>query len=107
MFVAQVVGKSMEPLIPDGSYCLFRPVPAGSRQGRRLLVWHAGLTDEDTGGQYTLKVYSSEKVSDEDGSWQHERIILKPLNPAYQPLVLEPDEEGLVRVVAEWVKVLR
>src|SRR5262249_40310157 len=23
MFVAQVVGKSMEPVIPDGSYCLF------------------------------------------------------------------------------------
>ena len=24
MFVAQVVGRSMEPLIPDGSYCIFR-----------------------------------------------------------------------------------
>jgi phage repressor protein C with HTH and peptisase S24 domain len=24
MFVAQVVGKSMEPPIPDGSYCLFQ-----------------------------------------------------------------------------------
>lgn len=106
MFVAQVVGKSMEPLVPDGSYCLFRPVPAGSRQGRRLLVWHAGVTDEDTGGQYTLKVYYSEKVSGEDGGWQHERITLKPLNPEYQPLVVEPDEEGQVRVVAEWVKVL-
>jgi phage repressor protein C with HTH and peptisase S24 domain len=23
MFVVQVVGKSMEPAIPDGSYCLF------------------------------------------------------------------------------------
>ena len=23
MFVAQVVGKSMEPAIPDGAYCLF------------------------------------------------------------------------------------
>ena len=32
MFVAQVVGKSMEPQIPDGAYCLFcRPVD-GTRQ---------------------------------------------------------------------------
>lgn len=106
MFVAQVVGKSMEPLVPDGSYCLFRPVPGGTRQGRKVLVWHAGVTDEETGGQYTLKVYSSEKVAVEDGDWQHERITLKPLNSAFAPLVLDPEMEGDVRVIAELVKVL-
>lgn len=106
MFVAQVVGQSMEPLVPDGSYCLFRPVPAGTRQGRKLLLWHAGITDNETGGQYTLKVYSSEKVTWGNDDWKHERITLKPLNPQYQPLVLEPDDEGQVRAVAEWVKVL-
>lgn len=106
MFVAQVVGCSMEPLVPDGSYCLFRPVPAGSRQGRKLLVWHAGVTDADNGGEYTLKVYSSEKVVGDDGEWQHDRITLKPLNPDYQALVLEPDQQGAVRVVAEFVSVL-
>ena len=35
MFVAQVVGKSMEPVIPDGAYCLFaapgRPAPGRAR----------------------------------------------------------------------------
>ncbi|MBX7021335.1 S24 family peptidase, partial [Providencia rettgeri] len=106
MFLAQVVGRSMEPLVPDGSYCLFRPVPAGSRQGRKLLVWHAGVTDADTGGEYTLKVYSSEKVAHADGEWQHDRITLKPLNPVYQPLFLEPKDEGSVRVIAEFVKVV-
>lgn len=106
MFLAQVVGHSMEPLVPDGSYCLFRPVPAGSRQGRKLLVWHAGVTDADTGGEYTLKVYSSEKVAHADGEWQHDRITLKPLNPVYQPLFLEPKDEGSVRVIAEFVKVV-
>jgi len=106
MFVAQVVGRSMEPLVPDGSYCLFRPVPAGSRQGRKLLVWHAGVADSENGGEFTLKVYTSEKVASEDGEWRHDRITLKPLNPDYQPLVLEPEEEGAVRVIAEFVKVL-
>ena len=38
MFVAQVVGKSMEPRIPDGSYCLFAGPVTGSRQGRTVLV---------------------------------------------------------------------
>ena len=38
MFVAQVVGKSMEPAIPDGSYCLFRAPVTGTRQGKIVLV---------------------------------------------------------------------
>ena len=42
MFVAQVVGRSMEPLIPDGSYCLFRGPVVGSRQGKRLLIEQTG-----------------------------------------------------------------
>lgn len=106
MFVAQVIGRSMEPLVPDGSYCLFRPVPAGSRQGRKLLVWHAGVADTETGGEYTLKVYSSQKTASDDGEWQHEHITLKPLNPEYEPLVLEPEDEGKVVAVAEFLKVL-
>ena len=38
MFVAQVIGESMEPLVPSGSYCLFRPVSGGTKDGRKLLV---------------------------------------------------------------------
>ncbi len=37
MFVAQVIGKSMEPLIPDGAFCLFRDME-GTRQGKVVLV---------------------------------------------------------------------
>ena len=62
MFVARVQGESMEPLIPSDSYCLFRPPPAGSRQGRRLLVAHDSIADPDTGGEFTVKVFASESV---------------------------------------------
>ena len=34
MFVAQVVGKSMEPAIPDGSYCLFAAPGRGHAPGQ-------------------------------------------------------------------------
>ena len=34
MFAAQIVGNSMEPVIPDGSYCLFRAPVEGTRQVR-------------------------------------------------------------------------
>ena len=36
MFVAHVVGRSMEPLIPDGSLCIFRAPVTGSRKGKRI-----------------------------------------------------------------------
>jgi type III restriction enzyme len=105
MFVARVVGDSMEPLIPANSYCLFRTPVAGTRQGRKLLVWHKGITDSDTGGQYTVKVYESEKAVTE-GEWQHKRITLKPLNANYKPIELTPNQEGDVRVLAEFVEVV-
>lgn len=107
MFVARVVGDSMEPDIPNGSYCLFRPPPAGTRQGRKLLVWHEGVEDRETGGQFTLKVYRSERSTDDDGAWRHTTIRLEPLNPAHEPLVLTPESEGEVRILAEWVENLR
>jgi hypothetical protein len=96
----------MEPDIPDGAFCLFRPPRAGSRQGRRLLVWHSGIDDPMTSGHYTLKVYTSEKAPTDDGSWQHVKIVLKPTNPVFEPIVLTPKDEGDVKVIAELSAVL-
>jgi phage repressor protein C with HTH and peptisase S24 domain len=46
MFVAQVVGRSMEPTIPDGSWCLFRGPVEGTRQGKTVLVQLRDATDQ-------------------------------------------------------------
>src|SRR5207247_5221549 len=53
MFVTQVVGKSMEPTIKDGSYCVFRRGVEGTRQRRIVLVRKRDMTDPETGGSYT------------------------------------------------------
>ena len=39
MFARQIVGRSMEPLIPDGAICAFRAPVTGSRQGRLSVVF--------------------------------------------------------------------
>jgi len=96
----------MEPDVPNGSYCLFRAPRGGSREGRKLLVWHSGVSDPYTGGQYTLKVYTSEKARTGEEGWRHTKIVLKPVNPAHQPIVLTPESEDQVRVVAEFVDVV-
>lgn len=107
-FIAKVVGESMNRRIPNGSWCLFKLNPGGSRQGKVVLVQHRDISDLETGGHYTVKVYESEKVNGEDGGWQHSRITLRPdsLFPDYEAIVLEGgDVEGL-RVVAEWMGVV-
>lgn len=61
MFVAQVVGRSMEPVIPDGAWCIFRSPVEGTRQGKVVLVELAGVDDPETHQRYTVKHYESEK----------------------------------------------
>jgi SOS-response transcriptional repressor LexA len=106
MFVAQVVGRSMEPGIPDGSYCLFSAPVAGSRQGKQVLVQLRDTSDPETGERYTVKRYESEKGVSEDGTWRHVRVVLKPTNREFEPIVLTVEDEGSVQVIAEVVQVL-
>ena len=106
MFVARIEGRSMEPRIPDGSFCIFRGNVTGSRQGRLVLVEYQGGGAND---RYTIKRYSSVKVRRADGSqdesWEHERIHLEPLNPEFDSWDLDP-EENRFRILAEFVQVL-
>jgi phage repressor protein C with HTH and peptisase S24 domain len=101
LFVAHVVGRSMEPRIPDGSLNLFRLHPAGSRQGKILLVERFGITDETA--RYTVKRYTSVKRQTSEDQWEHERIRLEPLNPEYDAWDVEPQDFA---VVAEWLRVI-
>jgi hypothetical protein len=118
MFVAEVRGPSMEPVIADGSLCIFRAGVVGSRTGRLVLA-----EDLHTNA-FAVKRYSSEKVNDEktksekvtreelpneetetSHTWKHKRIRLESLNPAGPSWDLEPDEEKY-RIVAEFIRVL-
>ena len=105
MFVAQVVGKSMQPAIPDGAYCLFAAPVEGTRQGKTVLVQLRDATDPESGERYTVKRYESEKAQAGD-SWRHEKITLKPVNPDFKPIVLTGADEGELQVIAEFVEVL-
>ena len=104
MFVAHVVGHSMEPQIPDGSLCVFRGNVTGSRNGRLVLVMNYGETGDN---RFTVKRYRSIKASSSPGeeNWEHEKIILEPLNPEYDPWELTP--ESRIKVIGEFIRVLR
>jgi phage repressor protein C with HTH and peptisase S24 domain len=98
MFVAQIAGHSMEPLIPDGSLCVFRAGVTGSREGRLVLA------EDREANAFAVKRYKSDKVTTEEG-WRHGRIRLESLNPGYPSWDLDPDEEKY-RILGEFVQVL-
>jgi superfamily II DNA or RNA helicase/diadenosine tetraphosphate (Ap4A) HIT family hydrolase/HKD family nuclease/SOS-response transcriptional repressor LexA len=106
MFVARVVGKSMEPRIANGSWCLFRPCPVGSRQNRLLLLQVNTHLDPEDGGRYTVKKYVSSKRKTEEG-WEHQSIELVPLNQNFAPIVLNMEDAEGIRVIGEFVCVLQ
>lgn len=106
LFVAQVVGKSMDRRIPDGAWCLFRANPSGSRNGKIVVVQHRAIQDPDTGGSWTIKRYRSEKIATDVG-WRHGRIILSPESSSseYADITFEEDAAGELCVVAELVSI--
>lgn len=105
MFVIQAIGKSMEPLIMDGDYCIFRANVVGSRNSKTVLAQHYNHYDSDNQGSYSIKKYTSDKVFDkETGEWQHERITLKPINPSYDDICLKQDDE--FNVIGEFLGVI-
>ncbi|AUB78154.1 AAA family ATPase [Spiribacter roseus] len=106
-FVMRVVGESMNQRIPNGSLCLFRASPGGTREGKIVLVQHRDIQDPDTGSGLTVKRYHSEKAPADDGEgWRHQRIVLacETTTPGYEDIVFESaDEAGDLRVLAEYV----
>jgi hypothetical protein len=105
-FVAKVVGKSMEPNIKDGSYCLFTFGVIGSRNGRIVLAQHSDISDPETGGSYTIKKYLSKKTTGTDGEWKHIAIQLLPINPDFKPIEITADSADEIKIIAEFVTVL-
>ena len=108
MFIAKVVGRSMEPRIPAGSYCVFRgeeqggPL-AGSRQGKIVLAVLHDAADPEDGGAYTVKVYKrlADRALESDRT---EPVELQSINPAFKAIPVS-DQSG-VTVVAEYLRTL-
>jgi DUF2075 family protein len=108
LFACQVIGESMNKIIPNGAICLFKKYSGGSRNGQIVLVENTNLQDQDFGSCYTIKEYESKKYQDENG-WKHHSIILKPQSyeESYSNIELNDDELNNLRVIGIFEKVLK
>jgi DUF2075 family protein/SOS-response transcriptional repressor LexA len=108
MFVARVIGESMNKRIPSGAWCLFSANPGGTRNGKIVVVSHRSISDPDSGESYTIKRYFSEKSESADGDIGYVRIVLRPEShdPSYQSILLSEENGFDLKVVGEFITVL-
>jgi DUF2075 family protein/predicted GIY-YIG superfamily endonuclease len=100
LFACEIIGESMNKIIPNGSICLFKKYSAGSRDGKTVLVELTDLQDPDSGSRYSVKEYRSIKNNTEN-SWAHESIILKPFSydTKYEDILLKEDELNNLKII--------
>ena len=61
-FICKVTGESMNNKIPNGSWCLFKKDPVGSRNGKIVIVQNQDIQDSDFVTGLTIKVYNNIKI---------------------------------------------
>ena len=103
MFVAQVVGKSMEPLIKDGAYCLFQSKAPQLKNDMIGLFQLHQADDPEHGGGYTVKRLRLSTRTDSEEGWQRVATLM-PENPAFDPISVSGED---VKFIAEFLEVLR
>ena len=108
LFVAQVVGESMNRLIPNGAWCLWRAGPVALPEGKVVLAQHRGIADAETGGTFTVKRFGSERRVGEAGLVENVRVTLAPRSrdPGFEAIVVDEADGDEVAVLAELVGVL-
>jgi DUF2075 family protein len=106
-FVCKVLGESMNKIIPNGSYCLFREYEGGTRNGEIVLVESTEIHDSEFGSGYTVKEYNSLKEVGEN-EWSHQSITLKPMSYSeeYKSIELSGDELTSFKVIGIFERVL-
>ncbi len=106
MYVMRIKGRSMEPIIKDGDYCIFHKDRGGTREGKVVVVAFRNVSDPETMARYTIKRYHSEKNTQEGAPLQ-KRIVLSPDNPDFKDIVLENAQESDYQVVGIFVSAIK
>jgi hypothetical protein len=105
MFVTHVSGRSMEPVIPDGSLCAFRSQVAQPLEGKTVLIEDYSKAG---GNRYLVKRYHASRNVDPhnvgEPAWLHERITHKPTKHAYRALEIPSGRK--INVIGEFAFVV-
>jgi hypothetical protein len=101
LFVAKVVGDSMNRVAPDGAWCLWQHIGAAGvpapAPGEYLLVRRQDPNDPRLGG-FTFKRW--------ERSSKGARLVPVSRDPGFKPILLSPEDEGTTTHIARFIEVL-
>lgn len=104
-FVARIVGRSMEPTLPDGAWAIFTRRVSDNPRGKIVIAQYGGLVDADTAASYTVKRFRAVPTQrGADTRWSE--VHLEPDNRSFAPIVVRGARLGDLSIVAELVEVL-
>jgi SOS-response transcriptional repressor LexA len=101
-----MVGNAMEPDFGHDDLAVFRRTSTGSRQEKVLIVEFEGAHDLETGGSFAVRRYRSQ-AQIVKGELAGTTVVLEAANPSYETIVLTPEFEADIRVVGEFITVLK
>jgi hypothetical protein len=106
LFAVHIKGRSMEPMIPNGSLCLFRAYQGGTRQNKVLLIKSRRLLDPETEMSYMVKRYK--RLTPVTDTQNRNRVVIHLIseNKDYSPIVLQSSSEKEISVLAEFIEVI-
>ena len=103
-FLIKAEGDSMEPKIPNGSLCLFRKDPGGSRNGKIVLCRIGGFAGDAP--MAIIKTYHSERTPSAESLGEARRIFLSSLNPVHKPIeITEGDEFSILGIFERLIEI--
>ena len=103
MFVTQIEGMAMAPLMADGSFVIFDTDVQGSLDGLILLVQGRDVYDPDMGEGITVRRYQGSKRIESQKTFRYQEIRLESVNPDYQSIVLKDVESVDFKVIGRYV----
>ena len=99
-FLARIVGRSMEPRLPHGSWALFR-APALLPLEGRVVLFARGVDDRQHEAFLVKKVAAIRL-----GPRESLRVTLASYNPSYPPIEIAVREERDLRAVADLIRLV-
>jgi DUF2075 family protein len=99
-YLVRIEGDSMEPRIPDGSVCLFRKDPGGSRNGKIVLC---RISEYGGAPLAVVKRYRSSRKPSLDSIGEAIKITLSSINSKHEDIELTEGNEIKVLGIFERV----
>jgi type I restriction enzyme R subunit len=108
LFVARVVGESLNRRVPNGSWCLWQLKPELKGDGTDVVLAELPESQDSEMGSFTAKVYVVGKEADSEGMMRVARVRLKPDSDqaGFEEIVVGNGGTADVKIVAKMLEVL-